>query len=182
MTNEVTPTELAERKARDIEKLAAYSKRGKAIQRRVNNFCTSKGFIKSKKSGFSLFTYEHWVFWLRPLTRSGSRNIELESGLRVLNSSWPGLHLNGIHVSGSSREVNMWFVNSDESEDRCVADLCQFIENKVLLWLKDCAIESALLGASSPLIPQDKEALTQALRGNISPSNVAKSKNLLGLA
>jgi hypothetical protein len=181
MTNEAKPAELEERNARDKEKKAAYKERGKAIQSRVINFCISRGFIKSKKSGFILLIHAHWVFWMRPLTRSGSRSIELESGIRILNSTWPALHLNGIHLLASSREVNTWFVNSDESEDRCVTDLCQYIENTVFLWLRDITTENTLLGPISPLMPEDKEMLAEALKGNENANNIAKSKDLLGM-
>jgi len=124
---------------------------------------------------------QHWVYWIRlGVPRYPARDMWLEWGVRILNEDFPGLHLNGGQIDGSSQAYNTWFVDSDESEARCAAELVRIVKERAVPWCASFGTSDALLAEGSPLRAQARGALQQALSGQVNSAGLAKSMALLG--
>jgi hypothetical protein len=72
-------------------------------------------------------------------------------------------------------------VNSPESWERCSAEFPKFVTLIAEPWFASFRTPAALLDASSPLSPEERQALTDALDGSVVAERVAASERLLGL-
>lgn len=118
---------------------------------------------------------------------SASVGVRVNLAIRVLNDDFEGLALNGpgtndfigrrppgYHLSFNARSFSQY--------DRCRDDLVRFVREQGQPWFSEYADSVALVErGDSPLSPEARERLREALAGRAEPAAIAASKKLLGL-
>jgi|GEM_PF-3198117 len=124
--------------------------------------------------------------------------IQLQAGIRVLDSDFPALALNGPDTRDAllalrdARFHLRFNVASGDGEARCQADLARYVTTILLPWFERFAEPSALLQAPArdptaglqqhaALGAQDQACLRQALQQGADPARVAASLALLAI-
>jgi len=118
--------------------------------------------------------------------RNFSVDIRVHFGIRVLNDTFEGAALNGPSSDASLTRAGNYHLRfnakSGSTYDRCIDDLVRFIIEQGEPWFNRFRDPSALTDTRvTPLRADSVEALTAALRGDSYPSNVAKSRKILGI-
>jgi hypothetical protein len=116
---------------------------------------------------------------------SASMSLRLHLAIRVLNDSFPSLHLNGPDTDEAPREgrYHLRFnAESLDSFDRCVRDLARYVREIGEPWFSLFRTTDALLTSSgSPLSDDARTSLRAALDGRASGDALALTKKELGL-
>lgn len=149
-------------------KVTERSNAGK-VMRRLAKQLKSHGF--SRRSTFFSRERGHVIQFLHIHKFSFGPCFRMHVGFRVLNESSPDVALNGIHQSSFE------FLESDESLSLCAQEMLRYVIEVAEPWL-GTQTYSVLLSSSSPLYPNQKEALAAALRGEIDEYNVSLSRSL----
>lgn len=117
-----------------------------------------------------------------PLNASVSFRVHV--AIRVLNSAFDGLALNGPHSDQAYDErLHLRFnAESFHSFDRCVTDLVRYVATTGEAWfLAFRAPNDLLVRDDSPLQDEEKSALRDAVAGNAAEEKVKASRKELGL-
>ncbi|MFN3653693.1 MAG: hypothetical protein ACK47B_29285 [Armatimonadota bacterium] len=163
----------------DDERRLAYRARVRAILKRFEREVPSLGFTRAKKQLY-VRAGEHWAHWISlRVPAYPARSFELEWGVRAYNDEFEALHLNGGRYSGSDKPFDTWFVDSDESEDRCAGDLLKVVEKIIIPWAERTSNARALTGWRSPLMPAARRSLQAALDGRSRDEWIRRSRALL---
>jgi len=116
---------------------------------------------------------------------NASVSLRLHLAIRVLNDSFPSLHLNGPDTDGAPREgrYHLRFnAESLDSFDRCVGDLARYVREIGEPWFLQFRDAGALLGpGGSPLSTDSQTSLRAALDGRASADALALTAKELGL-
>lgn len=118
---------------------------------------------------------------------SASVKVRVSLAIRALNDNSPGLTLNGpctshfvgqrppgYHLSFNARSFSQY--------ERCLGDIMRFVREQGLPWFADYTDPGALIErVDSPLSPQARLRLREALAGNSNAAAVAASRKLLRL-
>ena len=161
------------------------------ILRRLAKHLKPLGFKRSKTTLFTRSGGEHivevvtvskWPHWPR---------FWVSVTIQVRND--PFTFLNGFHADEDEyeyprgnvdalRKYNFRYHIAEETRNRCVQNLYEFVEEIVDPWFQQWRDMNALLSSpDSPLAFESHEALERALRGDIDQSAVEKTLNRLGL-
>jgi hypothetical protein len=131
------------------------------------------------------------AFWVQPqphrlnffhihLFRFGPQ-LRVHCGIRVLNDPFEAEALNGID-SDSSRGYDLSFTDDAGAVDRCAGAIVRFCTEKGIPWFETWSDPSALLRrAESPLLPDQRKALSDALQGRETPETVQASRRLFNV-
>jgi hypothetical protein len=136
----------------------------------------------------------HWVDFVH-FHRNGmsygapitfSIDIRIHWGVRILNDSFPDLHLNGPYSDPNrlrSGHYHLRFnARSGSTYDRFIEDLSRFFVEQSEPWFNQFAsVESLLKRPNSPLNDDEKRFLTEAVDGNPTGKNLALSLKELGI-
>lgn len=102
-------------------------------------------------------------------------------GIRVLNDPFQAQALNGID-SDNFRNYDLSFADDVGSVDRCAGVIVQFCTEKGVPWFERWSDTSALVHrAESPLLPDQRKALSDALQGRENPKLVQASERLFNV-
>lgn len=116
---------------------------------------------------------------------NASVNLRLHLAIRVLNDSFPAIHLNGPDTDHAPREgrYHLRFnARSLHSFDRCVQDLGRYVRDVGEPWFSRFRdVDALLTDRESPLSDEAKTNLRTALDDGSSPESLALSKKELGL-
>jgi hypothetical protein len=116
---------------------------------------------------------------------NASVSLRLHLAIRVLNDSFPSLHLNGPDTDGAPREgrYHLRFnAESLDSFDRCVRDLARYVREIGEPWFSLFRQTEALLKSSgSPLSDDARTSLLAALGGRPTADALALTQKELGL-
>jgi hypothetical protein len=98
-------------------------------------------------------------------------------GVRIMNDTFVALALNGpIHEHAGQ------YSEREEDIQQCVRDMVTYCRTQGLRWLERWSDPKALLEAKgSPLRPENRQALSHALAGQLNVEALALSESLLGL-
>jgi hypothetical protein len=98
-------------------------------------------------------------------------------GVRVMNDTFVALALNG-----PSHEHAGQYSENEEDIRQCVQVMATYCRAQGLPWLERWSDPKELLTAKdTPLHPEDREALSNALSGRLNVRAIALSESLLGL-
>lgn len=159
-------------------KAAERSNAGKVL-RRVAKQLKTLGFVR--KSTFFARERGHLIQFLHVHKFSFGPCFRVHACLRVLNDSRPHQALNGISSDDHAHyRMSIEFQNDEASVNRCAEEMISYVEQVAEPWFNQQTY-SALLSASSPLYPEERQALTAALRGEFNQANIAHSRSLFGL-
>jgi hypothetical protein len=153
------------------------------IRRRFTGRLMPTGFLRTKPT-----------FWVRPKVHrlefvhlhlfSFAPSFRVHFGVRVLNDTFPTAALNGLSSAdgfyGPRREFVFEFSGQEESLEGCVADLVRFVTTVGLPWFAGLSDTESLLGSTSPLAPNERAALREALDGGTRSEVEAASRKILG--
>jgi hypothetical protein len=135
------------------------------------------GFDRSKPAFWIQQCPYRLNFFHTHLFRFGPQ-LRVHCGIRVLNDPFEAEALNGIDSDGF-RDYDLSFSDDAGSVDRCAAAIVRFCTEKGLPWFEKWSDTAALLhGPDSPLLPDQRKALSEALQGRDSPELVQASKRL----
>ena len=98
-------------------------------------------------------------------------------GVRVMNDTFVALALNG-----PSHEHAGQYSEREDDIQECVRVMATYCRAQGLPWLERWSDPKALLAAKdTPLHPEDREALSNALSGRLNVQAIGLSESLLGL-
>ena len=98
-------------------------------------------------------------------------------GVRVMNDTFCALALNGPSLEHAGQYSEL-----AEDIQQCVRAMATYCRTDGLRWLERWSEPKALLEAKdSPLHSADRQALSNALAGQLNPEAIAHSQSLLGL-
>jgi hypothetical protein len=102
-------------------------------------------------------------------------------GIRILNDPFEAEALNGID-SDSFGNYGLSFADGDGAVDRCASAIVQFCTEKGIPWFEKWSDLSGLVqDAESPLLPDQRKALSDALQGREDPKLVRASERLFNV-
>jgi hypothetical protein len=153
------------------------------IRRRFTGGLAPTGFLRTKPT-----------FWVRPKSHrlefvhlhlfTFAPSFRVHLGVRVLNDTFPAAALNGLSSAdgfyGPRREFIFDFSEREESLEACVANLVRFVTAVGLPWFDRFSDTESLLASTSPLGPDGRAALREALDGRTRPEAEAASRKILG--
>lgn len=132
------------------------------------------------------------TFWSRPSRHviefvhlhlySFAPAFRVHCGVRVLNSDFEAVELNGLHSGEQHPRLAMEFSDSPQSLNDCVATIAQYCTTTCEAWLNEFKTVESLLSQDSPLSTPDRAALKGALEGHLNPRRIQHSRELLGVA
>lgn len=104
--------------------------------------------------------------------------LRVHCGIRVLNDAFEAEALNGID-SDTFADYDLSFADDAETVARCATEVVRFCSEKGLPWFARWSDPDALVGsAESPLLPDQRVALSDALHGRANPDLVQASERL----
>ena len=107
--------------------------------------------------------------------------LRVHCGIRVLNDPFEAEALNGID-SDSFRKYDLSFTDDAGAVDRCSRAVVQFCTEKGVPWFEKWSDTSALVrSAESPLQPDQRKALLDALQGKSNTKLVQASERLFNV-
>jgi hypothetical protein len=160
------------------------AKRKRQLAEKVLRLVTQKlaalGFDR-KKPAFWVQRQTHRLnFFHIHLFRFGPQ-FRVHCGIRVLNDPFEAEALNGID-SDKFSNYDLSFADDAGSVDRCASAIVQFCTEKGVLWFEKWSDTSALVhGSESPLLPDQRKALSDALQGREDPKLVRASERLFNV-
>jgi hypothetical protein len=83
--------------------------------------------------------------------------------------------------SDNFRSYDLSFADDAGSVDRCARGIVQFCTEKGVPWFEKWSDTSALVGTESPLLPDQRKALLDALQGKENPKFVQASERLFNV-
>lgn len=118
---------------------------------------------------------------------NASVSLEVNAGVRVFNSHFPALALNGPQSSRAERSDGLRFhtrfnARSGSQFERTCEDVVRFVSEIVDPWSNTEADEGRLLDSDTLLTSEERENLKAALVGGADGERVARSRKLLGLS
>lgn len=118
-------------------------------------------------------------------------SFRLHLGIRVVNDPCKAVALNGpmsdeytgpVSVFAPKRVYDFHYDESDDSLDRCVVDMTNFVAGVGEKWFEsNRALEQLARSPESPLSSDARTALTRALAGEIEQKFVAQTRTLLNV-
>lgn len=173
--------------AGDNEELRALHRKNKALER-SNAGKVLRGFARQlktrgyvRKSTFFARERGHVIQFLHVHKFSFGPCFRVHACIRVLNDSRSHPVLNGISSDDHAHyRMSIEFQNDEQSLNTCAEEMLSYVTQVVEPWFNQQTY-SALLGASSPLYPEEREALKAALSGESNEANIALSRSLLGV-
>lgn len=157
------------------------ARRKRQLAEKVLRLATPKlaalGFDR-KKPAFWVQRQAHRLnFFHIHLFRFGPQ-FRVHCGIRVLNDPFEAQALNGID-SDSFGNYDLSFGEDVGSVDRCASAIVQFCMEKGAPWFERWSDTSALVhGTESPLLPDQRKALSDAMQGREDPKLVRASERL----
>ena len=101
--------------------------------------------------------------------------------LRVLNESAPHASLSGISSDGDAHyRMSIEYGDDEASLTKCADEMCTYGSQVAEPWFLAQTYD-VLLDNRSPLYPDQREALSAALRGESDANRIALSRSLLGV-
>jgi hypothetical protein len=98
-------------------------------------------------------------------------------GIRVLNSDFRALHLNG-----PSSDEGTGYGEDDQSVSTCAQKMTELVINEGLSWVESWLLPEKLIsGSGSPLSEEARASLRSAIEKGPDPKRVALSYKLLGI-
>lgn len=135
------------------------------------------GFERKKPAFWAQRQPHRLNFFHLHLFRFGPQ-FRVHCGIRVLNDPFEAEALNGID-SDSFRDYDLSFADDAESAARCARAIVQFCTEEGVPWFKRWSDTTALVhDAESPLQPDQRKALSEALQGRGNPEWVQASERL----
>ena len=150
-----------------------------SVLRLVTRNLAALGFER-KKPAFWVQRQPHRLnFFHVHLFRFGPQ-FRVHCGIRILNDPFEAQALNGIDSDNFGCELS--FAEDPASLDRCAGAIVQFCTEHGVRWFQKWADASALLhNAESPLLPDQRKALSDALQGREDPKLVQASERLFNV-
>jgi hypothetical protein len=119
-------------------------------------------------------------FFHAHLLRFGPQ-LRLHCAIRVLNDPFEAEALNGID-SDSFGNYDFSFADDVGAVERCAGAIARFCAEQGVPWFERWSDASALIhSADSPLLPDQRKALADALQGRADPERVQASERLFKL-
>ncbi len=159
------------------------------ILRMVAKELKNNGFTRTKTTYFvrhrdSIAEFLHFHKY------SFAPAFRIHTCIRVLNDPRDWIALQGFHSqpfecpdSPNGKKYNFRFHKSDESIDRCVQNVVEFVEEVSEPWFKKWSDPTRLLeNSDSPLGEEEKTALKDSFNENTNKHYIETSRKLLKLA
>jgi hypothetical protein len=159
-------------------------KRKRQIAEKILRLATKNlaalGFDRKKPAFWVQRQPYHLNFFHIHLCRVGPQ-LRVHCGFRVLNDPFEAEALNGID-SDNFRNYDLTFADEAGSVDRCARAIVQFCTENGVPWFEKWSDMSALVrSAESPLLPDQRKALLDALQGKANPKLVQASERLFNV-
>lgn len=151
------------------------------VHRLLTKQLAPHGYARGKSTFWSRQN-EHVVEFIHIHLFSFAPAFRVHCGVRVLNSAFEAIALNGVHSDEQRPRVAMEFSTTPESLNECVANIAQYCTTACEAWFNEFKTIESLLSEVSPLSNDDRAALKGALAGHSNPSYVQHSRELLGVA
>ena len=137
--------------------------------------------FERKKPAFWVQRQPHRLnFFHLHLFRFGPQ-FRVHCGIRVLNDPFEAQALNGID-SDAFGDYDLSFADDAESVARCARAIVRFCAEKGMPWFERWSDTTALVrGAESPLQPDQRKALSEALQGRENAEWVRASERLFNV-
>jgi len=161
--------------------------------REFTNRISAKGFARTRKRLWTR-VQSHWVDFVHFHRRGISYgspdtfivDIRVHLGVRILNDSFPGLHLNGPQSDPdrlrSGRYHLRFNARSGSTYERCIEDLYRFFVEECEPWFNRFgSAEDLLKRSDSPLNDNEKRFLRAAIDGKTTRHNLVISLKELGI-
>jgi hypothetical protein len=150
------------------------------VLRLVTPNLAAQGFDR-KKPAFWVQRQPHRLnFFHIHLFRFGPQ-FRIHCGIRILNDPFEAQALNGID-SDNFPNYDLCFTDDAGAMDRCARAIVQFCTETGMPWFAKWSDTSALVhGAESPLRPDQRKALADALQGRQNPKVVQASERLFNV-
>ena len=150
------------------------------VRRRLTTLLSAEGFARTKTS--------LWISGSGPVTQfvhmhlfSFEPGFCVHFGVRVLNDPFPALGLNGPSSHGAP--YNLQFDDTEESIVRCAFEASRYYADVGRSWFGRWREPQRLVDdPSSPLSPEARSALHQAMRTGADQAYLRASNRLLGAA
>ena len=151
------------------------SNAGKVL-RKVAKQLRTLGF--SRKSSFFWRERGHVIQFLHVHKFSFGPCFRVHVCLRVLNDSRSHAVLNGISSDDHAHyRMSIQYGHDEASLSKCAEEMLSYVSNVAEPWFL-AQTYGALLGSNSPLFPDEREALSAALRGESDEARLALSRSL----
>jgi hypothetical protein len=151
------------------------------VHRLLTKELASYGYTRGKPTFWSR-PNKYVVEFIHLHLYSFAPTFRVHCGVRVLNSDFQAVALNGLHSDEQRPRLAIEFSATPDSLDDCVANISQYCTTTCEAWFNDFKTVESLLGAGSPLSREDREALKGALTGHPNPSLIQHARELLGVA
>ena len=133
--------------------------------------------FKGRSTNFSR-EREHLIQFIHIHKFSGGRFFRMHVCIRVLNESKHFVSLSGIDSDDDRHfRQSLEFQEDDESLERCANEMLRYVVEVAEPWFESQSYD-VLLSESSPLYPDQRQALAASLKGDIDERNVAHSRSL----
>jgi len=139
------------------------------------------GYVRGKSTFWSR-PNKHVVEFIHLHLYSFAPAFRVHCGVRVLNSGFEAIALNGLHSDERHPRLSMEFSTTPDSQNECVANITQYCTTECEAWFNEYKTIESLLSKNSPLSSDDRAALQIALAGHSNPSLLKHSQELLGVA
>lgn len=154
------------------------SNAGKVL-RKVAKHLKALGF--ARKSTFFAREKGHVIEFLHVHKFSFGPCFRVHACLRVLNDSKSHASLNGISSDDDAHyRMSIEYGNDEESIAKCADEMLSYVSQVAEPWFQ-AQSHDVLLGSGSPLYPNEREALSAALKGESDASRIALSRSLLSV-
>jgi hypothetical protein len=164
----------------DMDKKLERSNADKVL-RRLTNHIKTLGYVRTKPT-FWVREKAHVVEFIHIHKYSFGPYFRIHTCLRPFNASLEFIALVGPTENELSQDISFEYAENIESVEQCAIKMASFIQRHSEAWYKKWSEPKALVGASSPLDEQHKEDLRRALEGNVNPTRVKLTRELLKIA
>ncbi len=167
-----------------FEQELALHRQSKAVERSnagkvLRKFAKQLAPEFSRKGTFFSRERGHLIQFLHVHKFSFGPCFRVHACLRVLNDSTSRLVLNGISSDDDAHyRMSIEYGSDEASLSKCADEMTAYVSRIAKPWFL-AQTYSALLGANSALYPDQRLALSAALRGDSDESRVALSRSLL---
>ncbi len=150
------------------------------VLRLLTHDLAAHGFDRTKPAFWVQRQPHRLNFFHIHLFRFGPQ-FRVHCGIRVLNDPFEAQALNGIDSDRFSG-YDLSFAEGAEAVDRCSRAIARFCAEQGVPWFARWSDTSALVhGAESPLLPDQRKALADALQGRGNPEVVQASERLFNV-
>ena len=151
------------------------------VHRLLTKQLAAHGYVRGKSTFWSR-PREHVVEFIHLHLYSFAPSFRVHCGVRVLNSGFEAIALNGLHSDEQHPRPLMEFSTNPDSLNECVANITQYCATACEAWFNEFKTTESLLSTNSPLSNDDRAALQSALAGQANQSLIKHSQELLGVA